>query len=101
VSKNSMMMEVPTRVDEEHDDVNEADILRLVDDDIEFLVHKIEEMVCNVQRHGNDDQYSNGKLGKYKKMIKDSKKSFYHGCVIQYTRLFVIVKLFALKASSG
>jgi hypothetical protein len=45
-------------------------------------VHKIEEMVCNVQRHGNDDQYSNGELGKYKKMIEDSKKSFYHGCVI-------------------
>jgi hypothetical protein len=36
MSKNSMMMEVPTRVDEEHDDVNEADILRLADDDIEF-----------------------------------------------------------------
>jgi hypothetical protein len=72
--------EVPTGVEEDHDDVNEADILRFTDDDIEFWVHNIEEMVANVERHGDDDQYSNGELAKYKKMIKDSKKSFYHGC---------------------
>jgi hypothetical protein len=64
-------------------------------------VHNIEEKVCNVERHGNDDQYSNGELVKYKKMIKDSKKPFYHGCVTQYTRLFVMVKLFQLKVSNG
>jgi hypothetical protein len=40
-------------------------------------------------------------IAKYKKMIKDSKKSFYHGCAAQYTRLFVMVKLFQLKASNG
>jgi hypothetical protein len=43
-------------------------------------VHNIEEMVSNVERHGDDDQYSNGELEKYKKMIEDSKKPFYHGC---------------------
>jgi hypothetical protein len=34
-------------------------------------------------------------------MIKDSKKPFYHGCATQYTRLFVMVKLFQLKACNG
>jgi hypothetical protein len=53
-----------------------------------------EEMVRNVGRHGNDDRYSNGELAKYKKMIEDSKKLFYHGCVTQYMRLFAMVKLF-------
>jgi hypothetical protein len=91
--------EVPTSVEEEHDDVNEVDILGLTDDDIVFRVHNIEEMVCNIERHGDDDQYSNGKLAKYKKMIEDSKKSFYHSCVVQYTRLFVMVKLFQFKRS--
>jgi hypothetical protein len=43
-------------------------------------VHSIEEMVRNVERHDEDDQYSNGELAKYKKMIEDFKKSFYHGC---------------------
>jgi hypothetical protein len=33
-------------------------------------------------------------------MIKDSKKPLYHGCVAQHTRLFVMVKLFQLKASN-
>jgi hypothetical protein len=63
-------------------------------------VHNIEEMVCNIERHGDNDQYSNGELAKYKNMIKDSKKSFYHGCATQYTRLFAMVKLFQLKASN-
>jgi hypothetical protein len=53
-------------------------------------VQNIEEIVRNVERHGNDDQYSNAELGKYKKMLKDSKKPFYHGCVVQYTRLFAM-----------
>jgi hypothetical protein len=66
--------EVPTGVKEDHDDdVNEPDILGFTNDDIEFQVHNIEEMVCNVERHGNDDQYSNGELAKYKKMIEDSR----------------------------
>jgi hypothetical protein len=73
--------EVPTGVEEDHDDVNEADILGFTDDNIEFQVHNIEEMVCNIERHGDDDQYSSGKLTKYKKMIEDSMKPFYHGCV--------------------
>jgi hypothetical protein len=51
-------------------------------------------MVCNVKRHGGDDQYSNGDLAKYKKMIEALKKPFYHGCATQYMRLFVMVKLF-------
>jgi hypothetical protein len=50
-----MVREVPTGVKEDHDDVNEADILRFTDDDIKFQVHNIEEMVGNVERHGNDD----------------------------------------------
>jgi hypothetical protein len=33
-------------------------------------------------------------------MIEYYKKSFYHGCVAQYTRLFVMVKLFQLKVSN-
>jgi hypothetical protein len=68
--------------------------LGFTNDDIKFQVRNIEEMVCNVERHGNDDQYSNGELAKYKKMIEDSKKSLYHGCVAQYMRLFAMVKLF-------
>jgi hypothetical protein len=87
--------EIPTGVEEEHDDnVNEIDILGLTNDDIKFQVHNIEEMVCNIERHDDDNQYSNDKFAKYKKMIEDSKKPFYHGCVTQYTRLFAMVKLF-------
>jgi hypothetical protein len=96
-----MEREIPTGVKEDYDDVNETDILGFTDDDIEFQVHNIEEMVRNVKRHGNNDQYSNDELAKYKKMIEDSKKPFYHGCVAQYTRLFVMVKLFYLKTSNG
>jgi hypothetical protein len=72
--------EVSTGVKEDHDDVNEVDILGFTDDNIEFQVHNIEEMVCNIERHDDDDQYSNDELAKYRKMIEDSKKSFYHGC---------------------
>jgi hypothetical protein len=87
--------EVPTSVEEDHDDdVNEPDILGFIDDDIEFQVHNKEEMVHNVERYDDYDQYSNGELAKYKKMIEDSKKPLYHGCAAQYTRLFVMVKLF-------
>jgi hypothetical protein len=85
---------IPTSVKEDHDDVNEADILEFIDDDIEFQVHNIEEMVRNVEKHGNDDQYSNDELTKCKKMVEDSKKSFYLGCASQYMRLFAMVKLF-------
>jgi hypothetical protein len=63
-------------------------------------VHNIEEMVHNVERHVDDDQYSNGELEKYKKMNEDSKKPFYHGCAAQYTRLFAMVKLLQLKTSN-
>jgi hypothetical protein len=92
---------VPTGVKEDHDDVNEANILGFTDDDIKFQVHNIEEMVCNVEIHDDDDQYSNDELTKYKKMIKESKKSFYHDCATQYMRLFAMVKLFQLKTSNG
>jgi hypothetical protein len=57
-------------------------------------------MVRNIERHDNDDQYSNSKLAKYKKMIEYSKKSFYHGYPTQYMRLFVMMKLFLLKVSN-
>jgi hypothetical protein len=77
--------EVPTGVEEDHNDVNETDILGFIDDGIEFQVHNIEETVHNVKRYGDDDQYNNGKLAKYK-IIEDSKKPFHHGCVAQYTR---------------
>jgi hypothetical protein len=63
-------------------------------------VHTIEEMIHNIKRHNDDDQYSKDKLAKYKKMIKDPKKSFYHGCATQYTRLFLMVKPFQLKVSN-
>jgi hypothetical protein len=60
--------EVPTGVEEDHhDDVNEPDILGFTDDDIEFEVHNIEEMVRNVKRHDDDDQYNNGELAKYQR----------------------------------
>jgi hypothetical protein len=89
-----MREEVPTDgVEEEDDDVNEADILRLSDDDIVSRVDNI-EMVHNVERYANDDQYSNDELAKYKKMVKDSNKPFYDGCVVRYMRLFMMVKLF-------
>jgi hypothetical protein len=44
--------------------VNEADILGFTDDDIEFHVHNIEEIVRNIERYGDDDQYSNGEPAK-------------------------------------
>jgi hypothetical protein len=48
--------EVPTGVEEDHDDdMNEPYILGFTDDDIEFRVHNIEEMVHNVERHDDDD----------------------------------------------
>jgi hypothetical protein len=75
--------EVPTGI-EDHDDVNEADILWFTNYAIEFQLHNIEKIVRNVERHVDNDQYSNGELAKYKKMIKDSKKQFYHGCAVQY-----------------
>jgi hypothetical protein len=89
-----MEREVTTGVEEDYDDVNKADILGFTDDDIKFQVHNIDEMVHNVEGHGDDDQYSNGELAKYKKMIEESKKPFYHGCAAQYTRLFAMMKLF-------
>jgi hypothetical protein len=90
-----MREEVPTDgVEEEDDDVNETYILRMSDDDIVSRVNNIEEMVHNVERQANDDQYSNGELAKYKKMIKDSNKPFYDGSAVRYMRLFVMMKLF-------
>jgi hypothetical protein len=62
--------------------VNKANILRLSDDDIVSQVDNIKEMVRNVERHTDDDQYSNDRLAKYKKMVEDSNKSFYDGCVV-------------------
>jgi hypothetical protein len=56
--------EVSIGVEEEHDVVNEANILGLTDDDIMFQVHNIKEMVHNIKRHINDDQYSKGELAK-------------------------------------
>jgi hypothetical protein len=102
LNEAEMREEVPTDgVEEEDDDVNETDILRPSDDDIMSRVDNIEEMVCNVERHADDDQYSNGELAKYKKMIEDSNKPFYDGCAVRYMRLFVMVKLFQYKASNG
>jgi hypothetical protein len=75
--------EVNTGLEEDVADVNEVEILGFIDDNIEFQVHNIVEMLRNVERHGDDDQYSSGELAKYKKMIEDSKKSFYHGCATQ------------------
>jgi hypothetical protein len=51
-------------------------------------------------RDDNDDQYSNSELVKYNKMIEDSKKPFYHGCAVQYTKLFAMVNFFQLKMSN-
>jgi hypothetical protein len=62
-------------------------------------VYNIEEMIHNIKRHDDDDQYSNDELVKYKKMIEDTKKPFYNGCAIQYMILFVMVKLFQLTTS--
>jgi hypothetical protein len=88
--------EVHTGVEEDHDDVNEADILGFTKDDIELQVRNIEEMVRNVERHGDNDKYNNGELVKYKKMIEDSKKSLC-GTVHEF---FAMVKLFQLKANN-
>jgi hypothetical protein len=64
--------EVPPGIEKDHDDdVNEPGILGFTDDDIEFQVHNIEKMVRNVERYGDDDQYNNGELTKYKKIIED------------------------------
>jgi hypothetical protein len=102
LNEAEMREEAPTDgVEEEDDDVNEVDILRLSDDDIVSREDNIEEMVRNVERHADDDQYSNGEVAKYKKVIEDSNKPFYDGCVVRYMRLFAMVKLFQLKASNG
>jgi hypothetical protein len=102
LNEAEMREEVPIDgVEEEDDEVNEVDILRLSDDDIMSRVDNIEEMVRNVERHTDDDRYSNGELVKYKKMIKHSNKPFYDGCAVWYMRLFAMVKLFQLKASNG
>jgi hypothetical protein len=78
-----MREEVPTTgAEEEDDDVNEADILRLNEDDTVSRVDNIEEMVRNVERHADDDQYSNDELAKYKKMIEEFNKPFYDGCAV-------------------
>jgi hypothetical protein len=48
--------EVPTGVEEDrYEDVNEPGILGFTDDDIEFQMHNIEEMVHNVERPADDD----------------------------------------------
>jgi hypothetical protein len=99
-SDSYLEREVHAGVEEEYDDVNETCILGMTDDDIVFQVYNIEEIVRNVERHDDDDQYNNDELEKYKKLIDDSKKPFYHGCAIQYIRLFVMVKLFHLKVSN-
>jgi hypothetical protein len=83
LNEAEMREEVPTDgVEEEDDDVNEADILKLSNVDIVSQVDNIDEMVRNVERHANNDQYNNGELAKYKKMIEDSNKSFYDGCAV-------------------
>jgi hypothetical protein len=51
-----MEREVSTGVEEDHDNMNETDILGFTDDDIKFQVHNIEEMVRNIERHDDDDQ---------------------------------------------
>jgi hypothetical protein len=63
--------EVPIGVEEEHDDINKADILGLIDDDIVFQVHNIDGKVRNVKRYNDDDQYNNDEPAKYKKMIEE------------------------------
>jgi hypothetical protein len=99
LNEAKMREEVPTdSVEEEDDDVNQADILSLSDKDIMSRVDNIEEMVRNVERYADDDQYSNGELAKYKKMIEYSNKSIYDGCAVWYMRLFTTVNLFQLKA---
>jgi hypothetical protein len=62
VRDSYLKREVPTSVEEDHDDVNEIDILGLTDNDIEFQMHNMEEMICNVERHHDNDQNSNGKV---------------------------------------
>jgi hypothetical protein len=57
LNEAEMREEVPSDgVEEEDNDVNEAGILRLSDDDIMSRVDNIEEMVQNVERHADDDQ---------------------------------------------
>jgi hypothetical protein len=56
--------DVPTGVEEDYDNVNDTYILGFTDDDIEFQVHNMEDMVRNVERHDDDDHYSNDELAK-------------------------------------
>jgi hypothetical protein len=44
-----MERQISTSVEEDHDDMNEAYILGFTDDDIEFQVHNIKEMVHNIE----------------------------------------------------
>jgi hypothetical protein len=55
LNEAEMREEVPTdNVEEDDDDVNEVDILRLSNDDIVSQVDNIEEIVRNVERHADD-----------------------------------------------
>jgi hypothetical protein len=47
--------EALTVVEEEHDDVNKANILGLTNDVIVFQVYNIEEMARKVEKHNDDD----------------------------------------------
>jgi len=99
--RDALEREIRMGVEEEdQDDVNEADMLGLSDDDIMCQVENIEEMVRNVEGNA-DDEYNKGEMTKYKKMLEDSKKPLYPGSAVECTRLFAMVKLFWLKASNG
>ena len=62
-------------------------------------VENMEEMVRNAERHAGNE-YNNGEFAKFKKMLQDSKKTFYPSRAVRYTRLLAMVKLFQLKASN-
>ena len=99
--RDALEREIQMGVEEEdQNDVNEADMLGLSDDDIMCQVENIEEMVRNVEGNA-DDEYNKGEMTRYKKMLEDSKKLLYPGCAVEYTRLFAMVKLFRLKACNS
>jgi len=86
--------------DQEHDpNIDLTDILGLSDNEVMDRVENLDEMVRNVERH--DEEYSDGELARYKRLIEDSRKPLYPGCDVRHTRLNIIIRLLQLKASNG
>ena len=81
--RDALEREIRMGVEEEdQDNVNEAVMLGLSDDDIMCQVENKEEIVRNVEGNA-DDEYNKGEMTKYKNMLEDSKKPLCPGYAVE------------------